>query len=182
MIARHPSLPLHFSDCNSFPRRHGAGPCLAISLAPLPEFPPQARGRGSLSAKPSIGRSATLQSAEMKRYDQPMSEPPFYPRHVERRLAEALEDSPVVLIHGPRQCGKTTLAQFAYAPQYLRWGDDYLTWGDDRFSWGVSRQHRDYTYISFDDAVARDGARADPMGFVADLPERVILDEIQRAP
>ena len=118
----------------------------------------------------------------MKRYDQPMSEPPLYPRYVERRLAEALEDSPVVLIHGPRQCGKTTLAQFAYAPQYLRRGGDYLTWCDERLSWGVSRQHRDYTYISFDDAVARDGARADPMGFVADLPERVILDEIQRAP
>lgn len=118
----------------------------------------------------------------MKHYDQPMSEPPLYPRYVERRLAEALDDSPVVLVHGPRQCGKTTLAQFAYAPQYLRWGGDYLTWVDDRLSWGVSRQHRDYTYISFDDAVARDGARADPMGFVADLPERVILDEIQRAP
>ena len=48
-----------------------------------------------------------------------MSKPHFYPQYAERRLAEALEDSPVVLIHGPRQCGKTTLAQFAYAPDYL---------------------------------------------------------------
>lgn len=111
-----------------------------------------------------------------------MSESLLYPRYVERRLEEALEDSPVVLIHGPRQCGKTTLAQYAYAPNYFKWGDDYFTWGDDRFTWGVSRKHRDYTYISFDDAVARDGAHADPMGFVADLPERVILDEIQRVP
>ena len=111
-----------------------------------------------------------------------MPESLFYPRYVERRLEEALEDSPVVLIHGLRQCGKTTLAQFAYAPNYLKWGDDYLTWGDERLTWGVSRKHRDYAYISFDDAVARDGARADPMGFVADLPERVILDEIQRVP
>ena len=106
----------------------------------------------------------------------------FYPRYVERRLAEALEDSPVVLIHGPRQCGKTTLAQFTCAPNYLKWGDDYFTWGEDRFGWGVSQQHRDYKYISFDDAVARDSAQADPMGFVADLSERVILDEIQRVP
>lgn len=106
----------------------------------------------------------------------------FYPRYVERRLAEALEDSPVVLIHGPRQCGKTTLAQFACAPNYLKWGDDHLTWGEDRKSWGVSQQRRDYRYISFDDTVVRDGAQADPMGFVADLPERVILDEIQRVP
>ena len=106
----------------------------------------------------------------------------FYPRYVERRLAEALEDSPVVLIHGPRQCGKTTLAQFACAPNYLKWGDDFLTWRGDRLTWGVSQQRRDYKYITFDDAVVRDGAQADPMGFVADLPERVILDEIQRVP
>jgi predicted AAA+ superfamily ATPase len=40
-----------------------------------------------------------------------MNEPRLYPRHVALRLVEALADSPVVLIHGPRQCGKTTLAQ-----------------------------------------------------------------------
>jgi predicted AAA+ superfamily ATPase len=85
-----------------------------------------------------------------------MPEQTFYPRLIEPRLAEALEDSPVVLIHGPRQCGKTTLAQYAYAPKY--------------------------GYISFDDAIVRDGARADPAGFVADLPARVILDEIQLVP
>ena len=111
-----------------------------------------------------------------------MSEPVFYPRRVERRLAEALEDSPVVLIHGPRQCGKTTLAQYAHAPNYLTWGGANLTWNDPRISWGMSRQHRDYTYFSFDDAVVRGSARADPAGFVDDLPERVILDEIQRVP
>ena len=111
-----------------------------------------------------------------------MSEPVFYPRHVEHRLAEALEDSPVVLIHGPRQCGKTTLAQYAYAPTYLRVGGAHVTASGRLLSLGVSRQHRDYAYISFDDAVVRDGARADPAGFVADLPERVILDEIQRVP
>ena len=106
----------------------------------------------------------------------------FYPRSVERRLVEALEDSPVVLIHGPRQCGKTTLAQFTCAPNYLTWGGDHLTWGGERLAWGYSREDRDYTYFSFDDPVTRDGARADPTGFVADLPERVILDEVQRVP
>ena len=39
-----------------------------------------------------------------------------------------------------------------------------------------------YWYVSFDDDVARAGAQSDPIGFVADLPERVILDEVQRAP
>ena len=89
-----------------------------------------------------------------------------------------------MLIHGPRQCGKTTLAQFTCAPNYLTWtwGDAHLTWGDSRFAWGYSRKDRDYTYFSLDDPVTRDGARADPMGFVADMPERVILDEVQRVP
>ena len=111
-----------------------------------------------------------------------MSDPLFYPRYIERRLTEALEDSPVVLIRGPRQCGKTTLAQFAYARSSTRWGDEFLAWDSLRVRWGVSRQLRDYVYISFDDVVARAAARADPMGFAADLPERVILDEIQRVP
>ncbi len=107
-----------------------------------------------------------------------MSRPVFYPRYVEPRLAEALEDSPVVLIHGPRQCGKTTLAQVACAPAYLEGENGHALRPDGM----ASVRHRDYTYINFDDAVARNGARTDPMGFVADLPERVILDEIQRAP
>ena len=45
-----------------------------------------------------------------------MKETELYPRYAERRLRESLEDSPVVLIHGPRQCGKTTLARMACAP------------------------------------------------------------------
>ena len=111
-----------------------------------------------------------------------MSGTPFYSRSIERRLCEALEDSPVVLIHGPRQCGKTTLAQFTCAPTYLPWRGSDLKWSGTGLNWRHSRHHRDYKYVSFDDPVARDGARDDPMGFVAALPERVILDEVQRAP
>ena len=48
-----------------------------------------------------------------------MAQATVYPRYAEHRLLEALEDSPVVLINGPRQCGKTTLAQTICAPQYL---------------------------------------------------------------
>jgi uncharacterized protein len=81
----------------------------------------------------------------------------LYPRYAEMRLIEALADSPVVLIHGPRQCGKTTLARVVGEP-------------------------RDYLYLSFDDDVAREAAEADPAGFVSDLPERTILDEVQRVP
>ena len=86
-----------------------------------------------------------------------MAEADLYPRHAAPHLVEALQDSPVVLIHGPRQCGKTTLARMTGEP-------------------------RGYVYISFDDDVAREAAATDPAGFVADLPEHVILDEVQRAP
>ena len=81
----------------------------------------------------------------------------LYSRYAEGPLVEALSDSPAVLLHGPRQCGKTTLARLV---------------GD---SMG-------YGYISFDDDVARNAASADPAGFVAGLPEHAILDEVQRVP
>ena len=40
-----------------------------------------------------------------------MTEPILYQRFAGSRLEEALGDTPVVLVHGPRQCGKTTLAR-----------------------------------------------------------------------
>jgi predicted AAA+ superfamily ATPase len=33
----------------------------------------------------------------------------FYARRIESRIAEAMLDTPVVLLAGPRQAGKTTL-------------------------------------------------------------------------
>ena len=81
----------------------------------------------------------------------------LYPRHIEPRLKAALKDAPVVLIHGPRQCGKTTLAQKA----------------------GKSAR---YEYLSMDDAETLAYAENDPVGFVNSLPEKVILDEIQKSP
>ena len=95
----------------------------------------------------------------------------FYPRFAEGRLTEALEDSPIVLIQGPRQCGKTTLAQMVCAPGYLPGRGQAET-----------PSNRGHSYFSFDDDVIRGGAEADPMGFVADLPERVVLDEVHRVP
>ena len=86
-----------------------------------------------------------------------MSSASVHPRHAEPLLAEALADTPAVLVHGPRQCGKTTLAR-------------------------ILGQKRGYLYINFDDDIVREAAIADPAGFVADLPARVILDEVQRVP
>lgn len=41
---------------------------------------------------------------------------------------------------------------------------------------------RGYSYFSFDDQVAREAAQVDPVGFAGDLPERGILDEVQKVP
>lgn len=86
-----------------------------------------------------------------------MDAPRLVPRLARGRLLEALEDDPVVLVHGPRQSGKTTLVRAL--------GD-----ASER------------TYVTFDDDVMRASAEADPIGFVRDLPDRVTLDEVQRVP
>lgn len=81
----------------------------------------------------------------------------MYPRFSQSILEEALKNTPVVLIHGSQQCGKTTLAQ-------------------------AVGEKLGYHYISFDDDNQRQAAKADPVGFVSSLPEYTILDEIQRTP
>ena len=86
-----------------------------------------------------------------------MAELAIYPRFASALLEDALADTPVVLVHGPRQCGKTTLARMV----------------------GKAQGHG---YITFDDDTALAGATSDPAGFVASLPTKVVLDEIQRVP
>ena len=92
-----------------------------------------------------------------------MPETQLYPRFAERLLAEALEDSPIVLIHGPRQCGKTTLAQMVCVPEHLRWRGQTLRWHGQPLSLARAKP-RGYTYISFDDDVVRAGAECRPHG------------------
>ena len=79
----------------------------------------------------------------------------MYERFVERRAEEALSDTPVVLIVGPRRAGKTTLAR--------KMGD-------------AGR-----TYVTLDDQTVLDAARSDPTGFIRGL-DRATIDEIQRVP
>ena len=75
-------------------------------------------------------------------------------RHLQPLLEEALADTPAVLVNGPRQSGKTTLA----------------------------RQFGNHMpYVSLDDATLLAAARSDPQGFVRRL-DRAIIDEVQRAP
>lgn len=79
----------------------------------------------------------------------------WFPRHMAAPLAEAMTDTPVVCLLGPRQSGKSTLARRAFP---------------------------DRPYYSFDDDTLRGRAASDPRGFVAGLPDGATLDEIQRVP
>ncbi|CAN5704952.1 ATP-binding protein [soil metagenome] len=79
-------------------------------------------------------------------------------RHLAPRVLEALADTPVVFVQGPRQAGKTTLVQ------------------------NLRSHGHEAEYFTLDDAAVLQAARADADSFVAGLPERVILDEVQRAP
>lgn len=74
--------------------------------------------------------------------------PRVYPRYLDARLREELADTPAVLIHGPRQSGKTTLAR-------------------------AVGERRGYRYFSFDDEPLRRSAKQDPVGFVAGLSFRL---------
>lgn len=78
-----------------------------------------------------------------------------YPRRIEPRIADAMLDTPVVLLAGPRQAGKTTLVR-QMAGNELR-------------------------YLTLDDELTLLSAREDPVGMIRSL-DRAVIDEIQRAP
>ncbi|WP_295808622.1 ATP-binding protein [uncultured Nitratireductor sp.] len=79
----------------------------------------------------------------------------MFKRFVERRAEEALSDTPVVLIVGPRRAGKTTLVREVGEPSRA--------------------------YITLDDQTALEAAQSDPAGFIRGL-DRATIDEIQRVP
>lgn len=77
------------------------------------------------------------------------------PRLIGEELLRQLEEFPIVTVLGPRQAGKTTLAQ-------------------------ASLPH--YKYVSLEDPETREIAFEDPKALLAKNQNRVIFDEIQRAP
>ncbi|MCY4153370.1 MAG: ATP-binding protein [Aestuariivita sp.] len=79
----------------------------------------------------------------------------MYPRFAKQRVDEALSDTRVVFISGPRQSGKTTLAKEFTADSF--------------------------PFLSLDVATVRRSAIDDPVGFVRGL-DCAVIDEIQRAP
>ncbi|MEM8867131.1 MAG: ATP-binding protein [Verrucomicrobiota bacterium] len=76
-------------------------------------------------------------------------------RHILSELETLLTEYPIVTILGPRQAGKTTLAK--------------------HFLEG-------YGYSNLEDPEQRELAENDPRAFLAGLPDKVIIDEIQRVP
>ncbi len=79
-------------------------------------------------------------------------------RNLTNRILEALSDTPVVLLHGARQTGKSTLVQ------------------------SISQESHPATYLTFDDATVMSVAKRDPLGFLEAYNGPVILDEVQRVP
>lgn len=73
-------------------------------------------------------------------------------------MLAALKDTPVVLLVGARQTGKSTLVQ------------------------ELATTVHPARYLTLDDAGVLAAARSDPAGFLAGLTGSVVLDEVQRAP
>lgn len=80
--------------------------------------------------------------------------PGWIPRHVVPRIKESLADTRVVLVNGPRQCGKTTLVR--------------------QLAEGMS-------YVTLDDPAMLTLALQDPVGLVRQF-DRAVIDEVHRAP
>ncbi|WP_300598602.1 ATP-binding protein [Niabella sp.] len=83
----------------------------------------------------------------------------MYPRYMAGPVKEALEDTSVILINGARQTGKSTFCRQLMEQEVF----------NGRF-------------VTLDDATTLMAAQTDPTGFLLDLGEQVIIDEIQRAP
>jgi len=83
------------------------------------------------------------------------SETKLFHRHLVGKVQEALSDTPVVFVRGPRQAGKTTLVR-------------QLVEGNRR-------------YLTLDDPSVLLAARNDPMGLIRGM-DKAVIDQVQRAP
>jgi uncharacterized protein len=81
----------------------------------------------------------------------------MYQRNIAQHVQTAMRDTPVILLNGARQTGKSTLAKEVAG-----------TLGGD--------------YVTLDDATVLAGAIADPAGFLRVLGGMTVIDEIQKAP
>ncbi len=87
-----------------------------------------------------------------------MGKTKLFPRHIAPAVRASLKDTPILVLVGARQTGKSTLAKGLIGPSF---GAEYVT---------------------FDDVTARAAAQADPAGFLAGYVGPLILDEVQHVP
>lgn len=79
-------------------------------------------------------------------------------RKINKKFIEALSDTPVILLHGARQTGKSTLVKNLIKSEY------------------------EAKYLTFDDAAVLSAAQNNPDEFLAAYEENIALDEVQRVP
>jgi len=80
-----------------------------------------------------------------------------YPRFLKEKILKALDVSPIVLLTGGRQTGKTTLMR-------------------------ELAKEKGYDFISLDNLRYLSAAREDPIGMLEQFTAPIIIDEVQRAP
>jgi len=80
----------------------------------------------------------------------------YYPRWQKNTIKEMMSERRVLMLSGPRQCGKTTLARKLESDQI--------------------------EYRTLDDDTLRAAAENDPQGFIKRNVETLIIDEVQRVP
>ena len=81
-----------------------------------------------------------------------------YKRFILGKLIDALEDTPIVFVTGPRQAGKSTLVQM------------------------VRAKRKQANYLTLDDLTHLSAAQKNPQGWLETGHSPLIIDEIQRAP
>lgn len=80
-----------------------------------------------------------------------------YPRYLKEKILNSLDASPIVLLTGGRQTGKTTLMK-------------------------EIALERKFEFITLDNLRYLSSAREDPMGLLEQFDNPLIIDEVQRAP
>ena len=121
------------------------------TLQPLPLPGRSAFRRDSRVPPKSLGRPfLKIEGNTFNLYDTHM-----IPRDASSTALRLAQGFPVVVITGPRQSGKTTLARSAFA---------------------------DRPYVTLEDPEERAFAAADPRGFLARFPDGAVVDETQHCP
>ena len=80
----------------------------------------------------------------------------YYPRWQKATIQKLMSERRVLLLSGPRQCGKTTLAR--------------------------ELESNETEYRTLDDSTLREAAEIDPQGFIKRNTKTMIIDEVQRVP